>query len=179
MTVAELDLEAATWLVPGERMKAGRPHLVPLPPRAVQLIREAISLAETIDDEGKTVEPVCVFPSPRDPSKPIRPDSVTHALSRVSEALGIKGLAVHDLRRTGSTALTSERLGFSPFIRSKVLGHGTDAGGGAAVSSVHYDANEYVSEKRRALEAWEGLLLEIVGERTRRSNVRTLMERTA
>ncbi len=80
------------------------------------------------------------------------------------KALGITKASPHDLRRTGSTALTSERLGVSPHIRSKVLGHTSDAGGGAAVSSTHYDANSYVAEKRRAIDGWEGLLLEITGE---------------
>ena len=29
----EIDLEARTWTIPGSRMKAGREHRVPLPPR--------------------------------------------------------------------------------------------------------------------------------------------------
>lgn len=37
MTWGELDLEAATWTVPAERMKAGREHVVPLPAQAVAL----------------------------------------------------------------------------------------------------------------------------------------------
>lgn len=167
MAVSEVDLEAGTWIIPGERMKAGRPHQVPLPPRAIALIRE--SLAITAE---RTKDPVTVvFPSPKDLASPIREDALTKAVARIRGALGLEDVTVHDLRRTGSTIMTSERLGVSPFIRSKVLGHGTDAGGGAAVSSIHYDANEYVSEKRRALEAWEGLLLEIVRERPRPSNV--------
>jgi len=36
-TWAELDLEAATWTIPAERMKAGREHVVPLSPQAVAL----------------------------------------------------------------------------------------------------------------------------------------------
>ncbi|NBB26270.1 tyrosine-type recombinase/integrase [Porphyrobacter sp. SLTP] len=37
MTWGELDLEAATWTVPAERMKAGREHVVPLSPQALAL----------------------------------------------------------------------------------------------------------------------------------------------
>lgn len=37
MNWGELDLEAATWTVPAERMKAGREHVVPLSPQAVAL----------------------------------------------------------------------------------------------------------------------------------------------
>lgn len=160
MKVAELRLEEATWLIPAERMKGGRPHLVPLPPRAVQLIREAIELAQR--RHGSTP---CVFPSPRNRDVSVLGNSVTHAMAAITSTIGVEGVSPHDLRRTGSTALTSERIGVSPFIRSKVLGHAGDAGGGSTVSMVHYDANEYVTEKRRALEAWEALLLSIVGER--------------
>ena len=90
------------------------------------------------------------------------------------KALEIEGATLYDLRRTGSTALTSERIGVSHFIRSQVLSHTSDAGGGAAVSARHYDANQYVAEKRAALTAWQDLLLEIVGEQARPSNVRSI-----
>jgi integrase len=172
MAVDELDLAARTWLIPGERMKGGKPHQVPFGPRAANLIEEAIKLGT--DEGGK--RPRFVFPSPRDPGVPVREDSVTKALAKIRSAIGVEDSTVHDLRRTGSTVLTSERLGVSPFIRSKVLGHGTDAGGGAAVSSTHYDVNLYLPEKRRALEAWENLLLEIVGERVRPENVSPMRE---
>lgn len=36
---AEFDLDAALWIVPGERMKAGKEHRVPLPADAVALLR--------------------------------------------------------------------------------------------------------------------------------------------
>lgn len=36
----ELNLEAAIWTVPAERMKAGREHVVPLPPQAVALFEK-------------------------------------------------------------------------------------------------------------------------------------------
>ncbi|WP_048886074.1 tyrosine-type recombinase/integrase [Aurantiacibacter atlanticus] len=36
---SELDLDAATWTVPAERMKAGREHVVPLSPQAVALFK--------------------------------------------------------------------------------------------------------------------------------------------
>lgn len=170
MALAELNLEEGTWLIPGERAKNGKPHLVPLPPRAVELIREALTLAK----DGRKEAPAHVFPSRHKAGQPFRPDSLSHAMAELTLALGIEDATPHDLRRTGSTALTSERLGISPFIRSKVLGHVSDAGGGSAVSSAHYDANTYATDKRRALEAWEGLLLEVVGEKARPSNVAKL-----
>jgi integrase len=161
MQTTELNLDAATWLIPAERMKGNKPHQVALPPHAVALIREAMALAKGDDDD----QPPVVFPSPRDKNEAIKPLSLTHAMAKLRTCINVDGAHIHDLRRTGATAMTSERLGISPHIRSQVLGHGSDAGGGAAVSATFYDVNDYLPEKRRALEAWENLLLQIVGER--------------
>jgi integrase len=158
MAVSEVDLTNAVWRIPASRMKGGQPHLVPLPSLSVALIEEALTLRS--DPKSPYV-----FPSPRwkleDP-QPIRETSLHHAMVQIFEATKMEKATPHDLRRTGSTAMTSERLGISPFIRSKVLGHRSDTGGGSAVSMVHYDMNEYVADKRRALAAWQDLVLKIV-----------------
>lgn len=41
-TWPEIDLDAAVWTIPAERMKAKREHRVPLSPRAVEVLREAM-----------------------------------------------------------------------------------------------------------------------------------------
>ncbi|WP_199060545.1 tyrosine-type recombinase/integrase [Brevundimonas vesicularis] len=158
MDIGELDFEQAIWIIPPERMKTNKPHQVPLPPVAIKLIKEAIALSRLPTD--RQTGPV--FPTPQDNTLPMKGEALTRAMDRIRDCIGVEDRTVHDLRRTGSTALTSERLGISPFIRSKVLGHGSDAGGGAQVSIAHYDANEYMSAKRFALTAWQTLLLHIV-----------------
>ena len=40
----ELDLEAGLWSIPAERMKMGRPHIVPLSPQAVDVFKRAAKL---------------------------------------------------------------------------------------------------------------------------------------
>ena len=91
----------------------------------------------------------------------------------MKKALNMGNIRPHDLRRTGATNLTSERLGFPRFIVSKILNHTGDAGNAAAVTSV-YDRNEYLPEKRRALDAWAKRLLEIVEDREPADNVLSL-----
>jgi len=54
-TWAEIDLEAAVWTVPAERMKAGKEHRVPLNTQAIKLL-EAMPRIEGTD---------LVFPAPR------------------------------------------------------------------------------------------------------------------
>ncbi len=38
--VEEFDLEAATWVIPAERMKRGVTHRVPLSPQALEIVKE-------------------------------------------------------------------------------------------------------------------------------------------
>ena len=55
MTWDEVDFQEATWTVPETRMKAGRPHRVPLSGRALAILKEARSQS---DGDG------IVFPAP-------------------------------------------------------------------------------------------------------------------
>ena len=48
--------------------------------------------------------------------------------------------------------------------------HASDTGNSAAVTSV-YDRNEYLAEKRRALDAWAMRVLEITGKSSGTENV--------
>lgn len=54
-TWSEIDLDAAVWVVPGDRMKAGREHRVPLCAQAVELLKK---MPRFVGNEH-------VFPSPR------------------------------------------------------------------------------------------------------------------
>jgi integrase len=155
MAKSELDLSQGLWTIPADRMKGKRTHIVPLSPWAVELIEEAIDVAEARNSPF-------VFPGKNKPSQPMRGPSMNWAFNSVLWALEIEDGTVHDIRRTGSTLMTSERLSVSPFIRSKVLAH-YDTGGGAQVSATRYDANSYVREKRAALEQWQRLLRRVVG----------------
>lgn len=165
MRLDELSLDQGVWLIRGDRMKNHEAHLVPLPPRASALIREAVKLSH---DDNKPSP--FVFPSPWDREKPITGGALTYALRNIYRALGITGATLHDLRRTGATAMASERLSIAPFVVSKVLGHSSDTGGGSAVTQQHYNIHDYAREKRAALSAWESLLA-IVGNRSDDSNV--------
>jgi integrase len=162
MRLSEINRENRTWTIPGLRAKNHRTHIVPLSPLAFKLLDEVLG--------ARTVESDFVFPSPRDSTKPIDPAAMTRAFGRLKHALGLGDIRPHDLRRSGATNLTGERLGFPRFVVSKVLNHASDSGNAAAVTGI-YDQNEYLSEKRRALEAWANRLIEIVEGTERPDNV--------
>ncbi|MDX0531501.1 tyrosine-type recombinase/integrase [Sinorhizobium medicae] len=159
----EINREARIWIVPAARMKGKRAHLVPLSDLAMSLIEEADELIG-----GKEY----VFQSPRNGEQfAIDRRAFTRAMKRVVTALKIPRATPHDFRRTGATNLTSERIGIPRFVVSQVIAHAGDTGGAAAVTGMHYDLNDYLPEKRRALDAWANLLQAIVEGKERPGNV--------
>lgn len=154
----ELRLDEGVWVIGKERTKNGKAHLVPLSAPALALVRQALAL--TSGDEPSDF----VFPSPwkKLQGQPIDGGALSHALSDVYSAIGIQGANFHDLRRTGASAMASERLLVAPIVISRVLNHTMDGGGGAMVTARHYAVHDYAKEKRPALEAWASLLQTIV-----------------
>lgn len=55
---AEFDLEAATWTIPGERMKAGKEHRVPLSPPALALLRGLPRVGDYVFPGTKKGQPI-------------------------------------------------------------------------------------------------------------------------
>lgn len=153
----EIDRPAKTWRIPAARMKGKRTHLVPLSDLALKLLDEAARLTAGNGSEY-------VFASPRledGEDGHIDRRAFSRAMARLISDLKLPQASPHDLRRTGATIMTSERLGVARFIVSQVLAHAGDTGGGAAVTGQHYDVNDYLREKRKALDAWADLLVAI------------------
>jgi integrase len=164
--VAEFDLDQRIWVLPPERSKNGRPHVVPLSQLAVDQVNEALS---TCTNNG------WLF-SGQSGTAALNPHSIDSMFRRNAEVLGIPvpsinhgadsgavaarrerrrvAFAPHDLRRTVATRMTE--LGFTRFIADRVLNH-AEPGVGRV-----YDRYEYLREKRQALEAWAARLEEII-----------------
>lgn len=100
-------------------MRAGIHHLVPLTKKSDLAHREAIVMAKLRTD--------LVFLSARWrlENKRVSPTGLYHAMVDIIRANDIRHAIPHDLSPTGSTALTSHRIGAVAFIRSNVLGQGT------------------------------------------------------
>ena len=132
-----------TWTIPPERTKARKPHIVALSDEALEVLRQARRLT---NGNGP------VFPAPEDREACIRADALTLAMRRLCKRFELPLRTPHDFRRTGATTLTGEQYGIRRFIVSKVLSH--NANDGAADVTGIYDLNEYLPEKRHALNCW-------------------------
>ena len=84
MTWSEVDLEAARWLVPAERMKSRKAHVVPLPAAALALLGEP----------GRPDD--FVFPGLR-PGRPLS-DKVVHCPAPRSPTRGARDATAHGMR---------------------------------------------------------------------------------
>jgi len=84
-TRGEFDPDAATWTVPAERMKAGRPHRIPLSEPARELVR---GLLEAADGD-------LLFPGMKE-GKPLSNAAMLAVLGRME----LTGLTVHGFRST-------------------------------------------------------------------------------
>tara|TARA_R110000824_G_scaffold180885_3_gene361436 strand:+ start:658 stop:2085 length:1428 start_codon:yes stop_codon:yes gene_type:complete len=151
MRKAELDANWETsndpgWTIPGERVKNGRTHRIPLSPLALDLLREAVALSG---------ESPFVFPSPRG-NGPMLVSSLSHAIAR-SQFFGLEPFTPHDLRRTASTLMGRKECGVRPHIVSRVLNHIDQT-----VRAKHYDPYDYDDEKREAMNAWSRRLAELI-----------------
>lgn len=144
----EIDKASKTWTVPRERTKSGRTEIKPLSDEAIAILDAAAAVARLLFN-GRNSE--FVFPLTTDPTDHLDGHRVTRAMTRLCKRLGIPHGSPHDFRRTGATTLTDEKYGFTRFVVSKVLGHRVREG--AAVTEI-YDLNEYLPQKRTALEAW-------------------------
>ena len=90
---SEFDLDNARWEIPAERMKMKTPHIVPLCPHAVEVLRQLQKVT------GKNA---LLFPGDRDKKKPMSNNTILKALER----MGYKGVMTgHGWRGIASTVL--------------------------------------------------------------------------
>jgi integrase len=140
--------ERTAWLVPAERAKNKRDHLIPLASLAVETIKAAIELSG--DSEY-------LFPTRLGRGGPIDRHTLTVAMVRFAKSL--KGPAAktwhaepptpHDLRRTVNSRLA--KMGIPKEIRDRALNHITSL---RDPESKHYNLYEFQAERRLALSNW-------------------------
>jgi len=136
---SELDLDAGIWLLPAERSKNNRAHLVPLLSQLVDMLRARRS----------AVAGDWVFPAKR--GGHLTAGHLQRPLVQICARLARLGLVpftTHDLRRTVETGMAAAKV--SKEYRDRVLNHVDSSVGG-----VHYNMHDYEDEKREALEKWE------------------------
>jgi integrase len=143
---SELSDDLAMIRLPGSRTKNGRPHEVPLPPLARDLLRglrkiEGCQWVFTVTGKrlGNYAEAKRKL------------DAAMLALARAERGKDatIEPFVLHDLRRTCATGMAS--IGVQPHIIEACLNHVSGAKGGIAGV---YNVEQYAKEKKAAFQRW-------------------------
>jgi integrase len=103
-TWVEIDLEKAIWTIPAARMKAGKEHRVPLPPRAVQILEGMQQLGSAY-----------VFPGTRSDS--LSSMAMAMLLRRMKADVTVHGF------RSGFRDWAAECTGYSHEVAEMALAH--------------------------------------------------------
>lgn len=144
MRWADVDLEAATWIIPAKETKSQRTHLVPLSAPVVDMLRDLPRLGEFVfTHDGET-----------------HVSGYAKAKARLDSFVAAAGGKVapwrlHDLRRTAATHMV--RLGVSEDVVGRVLNHSPKG-----VTAKVYALHTYAPEKRGALDRWAAELMRAV-----------------
>ncbi len=132
---AEFDLDKATWTIPRERMKARRPHVVPLPRQAVAILRQL---------EEVTGRYTLLFPGQQNVDRPMSENTINKAL----RLIGYEGRQTgHGFRHLLSTELNGR--GYNRDWIERQLAHGDQD----EIRDTYNHAN-YLEQRREMMQAW-------------------------
>jgi len=129
--------DAKERIIDWSKTKNGKPHAIPVPKIAADLIEEI-----------KPNEHGWFFPSAKDPSKPVSHGTLYSFMWRQREREVIPVVTNRDLRRTWKTL--AGKAGLSKEIRDRIQNHTLQD-----VSSKHYDRWNYMAEKRAGMAKWD------------------------
>ncbi len=136
----EVDLDKAEWRIPGEKMKMGSPHIVPLSTQAVAVLRDLAPLTGT----GRYL-----FPGLRTRSRPMSENTVNAALRRLG--FDRDTMTGHGFRSMASTLLNEQ--GWHRDAIERQLAHAERDAVRAA-----YNYAEHLPERRKMMQAWADYL---------------------
>jgi integrase len=151
MEWTEVDLEKATWAIPGRRTKNGEAHTVPLSSAAMAILKGLPQIG-----------PEARFVLTTNGSRPV--SGFSRAKAALDKRILDSGAEVppwrlHDLRRTVASGMAA--LGINLPAIEKVLNHTSGSFGG--IVGV-YQRHSYAEEKRQALEAWGRFVTDLVDD---------------
>ncbi|WP_105257911.1 integrase domain-containing protein [Pseudoalteromonas sp. T1lg88] len=137
----EIDFDNRVWVIPAERMKMKREHIVPLTLSAIKILERMKPISGHRE---------YVFPSDRHPNEPSNPQTANAALKR----MGFKNrLVAHGMRSIASTAM-NER-GLDADLIEASLAH-------VDKNEVRraYNRTDYIERRRPIMEWWSGFIVQ-------------------
>ena len=132
----EFDLKGKEWIIPGSRMKMGRPHIVPLSSQVIELLKRLKELAGNSH---------WILPNQVRPQKHMSEGTILGAIKR----LGYKGkMTGRGFRSLGASAI-AEKLGYRREIVDRQLAHAPESKIEAA-----YHRADFLTDRCKMMQQW-------------------------
>lgn len=136
----EIDLDAAQWEIPAERMKMRKPHIVPLSRQVVEILKEQHELTGRWE---------WVFPNQVRPKTHMSNNTILMALRR----MGYQGKTTGHGFRALAMSTIKEELGYRHEVVDRQLAHAQRNKVDAA-----YDRAQFLSERKKMMQEWADYL---------------------
>lgn len=140
--------DAREKIIDWSKTKNGKPHAIPVPDIAAELI-------ESIKPNAHG----WFFPSAMDPSKPVSAGTLYSFMWRQRDRGVIPVVTNRDLRRTWKTL--AGQTGIAKEIRDRIQNHTLQD-----VSSKNYDRWNYMPEKRAAMKKWNIFVVKLLSKKS-------------
>ena len=138
----EIDLAAAVWSVPAERMKLARPHRVPLPARALAILQERRAEALELAGGDETALPAFVWPGIK-AGKPISTGTMERVLDRMKVEATVHGF------RSSFRDWAGDRTTFPRELAELALAHAV-----GDETEQAYRRSDALEKRRSLMKAW-------------------------
>ena len=155
MRWSEMSPDHSIWMIPSTRMKRGYAHAVAL----AEAAQDALSSVTRIKGQD------LVFST----TGKTHVSGFSKAKAALDRAASVTDWRLHDLRRTGVSALAA--MGFDSIVADKLLAHQPSKLSGVARV---YQRHDFAIERRAALDAWAAHVLRCASPEVELANVVTL-----
>lgn len=137
---SEIDFERNRWVIPAERMKMGREHIVPLASQAIEILHKQKIISGQWEH---------IFPSPVKPRQPISNNTILGALKR----MGYQGRMTGHGFRSLAMGTIKQELGYRHEVVDRQLAH-------APKSKIDkaYDRASFLDERTKMMQEWANYL---------------------
>ncbi len=145
----EFDFEGKLWRIPGNRMKMGTDHIVPLSDQAIEILEQIRPITEHYD---------LVFPSERRRTECMSDNTMRRAIFKLGydgNTSGKSKCVPHGFRATASSILNE--TGFNPDAIERQLSHMERDG----VRAAYTHHARYLDERRSMMQWWADCLDEL------------------
>lgn len=138
-----IDWDSSQWLIPGEFMKMKRPHLIPIPPQVKTQLKRLHPITGHSD---------YIFPSERDPNRPMNSETLNKAIRRIEDGLYVGRMVAHGFRGMASTILNESGKFRSEIIERQLAHVEKNQVRGA------YNHAEYLEERKEMMQWYANYL---------------------